>query len=452
MQQTYEQRKNALINEFAKIRKRGSVALGKSTTNEFRFREKRQRQRLNVRQMNHVLSVNSETQTAEVEGMTRYDNLVATTMKQLVVPAVTPELKSITVGGATSGIGIESSCFRYGFVHETMKELDVLTGKGEVLTCSPTKNSDLFYAIPNSYGTLGYVLRAAVHLHPAKPFVETQRMRFSDYDEYVKAIAQEAANAKHSGEWDFIDGLIFSPSEMYLNWAKFVDEIPQRFELGDYTKEVFYKSVREKIRDFTTTENYLFRYDPDYFWTTQSMGLESDPLRSIFRSLGLQRSDVYRKIIGFANRHGITDKLNTLRGEKLETFIQDAEVPAHQAADFLNWFHENITAHRPLTIGPVIPYSPTANFPLFPMDPEEVYMNIGYYATVPSDKPEGYYNKLFEQKLLEIGAKKMMYSSSFYTPDEFWQTFDRQTYEALKARYDPDEVFPGLYEKCVLKE
>ena len=27
-----------------------------------------------------------------------------------------PELKHITVGGATVGIGIESTCFRYGFV------------------------------------------------------------------------------------------------------------------------------------------------------------------------------------------------------------------------------------------------------------------------------------------------------------------------------------------------
>jgi hypothetical protein len=39
---------------------------------------------------------------------------------------VVPELKTITVGGTIVGIGIESSSFKHGFVHEGLLEADVL--------------------------------------------------------------------------------------------------------------------------------------------------------------------------------------------------------------------------------------------------------------------------------------------------------------------------------------
>ena len=92
-----------------------------------------------------------------------------------LMPTVVPELKSITIGGAVVGVGVESSSFRsvsiasgccrnrhcrYGFVHETILEMEVLLANGEVLICTPdNEHSDLFFAIPNSYGTFGYILR-----------------------------------------------------------------------------------------------------------------------------------------------------------------------------------------------------------------------------------------------------------------------------------------------------
>ena len=54
------------------------------------------------------------------------------------MPAVVPQLKTITLGGAVAGVGIESSSHRYGLVHDTMLELDVLLGDGRVVACTPT--------------------------------------------------------------------------------------------------------------------------------------------------------------------------------------------------------------------------------------------------------------------------------------------------------------------------
>jgi len=51
----------------------------------------------------------------------------------------------------------------------------------------------------------------------------------------------------------------------------------------------------------------------------------------------------------------------------------------------------------------------------------------------------------------ELGGVKSLYSDSYYPLDEFWQRYDREVYDRLKRRYDPDRRLRDLYEKCVLK-
>ena len=76
----------------------------------------------------HVLSVDPQTRVIETEGMVTYEALSDAALTHGLMPAVVPQLKSITIGGAIGGIGIESSSFRYGLPHETVLEMDVLLG------------------------------------------------------------------------------------------------------------------------------------------------------------------------------------------------------------------------------------------------------------------------------------------------------------------------------------
>src|ERR671911_282020 len=101
-----------------------------------------------------------------------------------VMPAVVPQLKTITLGGAVAGVGIESSSHRHGLVHDTMLELDVLVGDGRVVSCTPhNAHADLFFGFPNSYGTLGYALRVKAKTLPVKPFVRLEHLGFSSAGE-----------------------------------------------------------------------------------------------------------------------------------------------------------------------------------------------------------------------------------------------------------------------------
>src|SRR5450759_4089191 len=92
------------------------VGLRKTTSNLFRRREQAAKYRLDVRSFDHVLHIDPERMIADVEGMTTYGTLVDETLRYGLLPAVVPQLKTITVGGAVSGLGIESSSFKYGLV------------------------------------------------------------------------------------------------------------------------------------------------------------------------------------------------------------------------------------------------------------------------------------------------------------------------------------------------
>src|SRR6266567_8820037 len=92
------------------------VRLAKSTSNLFRFRDQGDPGlvTLDVSAFGSVLAVDQAARTAVVGGMTTYEDLVDATLPHGLMPLVVPQLKTITLGGAVSGLGIESSSLRNG--------------------------------------------------------------------------------------------------------------------------------------------------------------------------------------------------------------------------------------------------------------------------------------------------------------------------------------------------
>src|SRR5207248_10220083 len=95
------------------------------------------------------------------------------------MPLVVPQLKTITLGGAVTGLGIESTSLRNGLPHESVTALEILTGDGRVIIATEAnEHGALFRGFPNSYGTLGYALSLTIELEPVKPFVPLRPFRF----------------------------------------------------------------------------------------------------------------------------------------------------------------------------------------------------------------------------------------------------------------------------------
>ncbi len=445
----FEARQKRLVCEFKKVLERGGKPrLDKKTSNLFRVRPPADRSsRLDVRDFIHVIEVDHVNHVAEVEGMTTYEKLVDATLPHGLMPAVVPQLKSITVGGAVTGGGIESSSFRYGFVHETVAAVEILTGKGETVIAKPdNEHSDLFYGFPNSYGSLGYACRLWIKLVPVRPYVRVTHHGFRDPEAYFNDMARICEDGRRNGHGpDFVDGTVFGHGELYRTEGFFTDT---GGEISRYTfMNIYYHSIRRRREDWLTAHDYLWRWDPDWFWCSRAFGMENPVLRFIAGSLGLLKSTTYWKLRNWNERYRILQRLGIMR-QPVEWVIQDVEIPVERAAEFHDFLIREIGI-LPFWICPAKAFRKDAVYPLYRTDPDILYINFGFWGGVKTDRPQGYYNRLVEDKVAELEGIKSLYSNSFFTEDEFWSRYNRPAYDRLRALYDPGNVFSGLYEKCV---
>ena len=421
------------------------VRLGKATSNLFRDRKPGAQRRLDVDAFREVLEVDPAAGVLDAEGMVTYERLVEACLSRGVMPAVVPQLKTITLGGAVAGIGIEASSHRYGLVHETVAELEVLAADGRILVCTAdNEHSDLFHGFPNSYGTLGYALRVKAGAVPVQPYVRLEHVPFRDADSFFAGIDHRC----RAGGADFIDATVFAPDRLYITLGRFAPRAPYTSDYG--YEHIYYRSIAEKREDWLTTRDYLWRWDTDWFWCSRNVYAQNPLIRRLYgrRRLG---SKTYTRIMRWNSRLGLTTLLDRARGLHPESVIQDVDIPIARAGEFFR-FHAREIGIWPLWICPLKPRLGADRFCLYPLQ-AEWYLNFGFWDVLRTREPHprGHFNRMIEREVLGLGGIKSLYSESYFPEDEFWRRYGGDHYRRLKRKYDPQNVFPDLYTKCVLR-
>jgi FAD/FMN-containing dehydrogenase len=397
---------------------------------------------LDLSHFDRPLHLDTANRTLDVQGLATYERVVDFVLPSGLVPTITPELKHITVGGAVVGIGIESNSFRYGFVHDALLEADVLLPDGSVVLCSPeNEHADLFHGLPNSYGTLGYVLRAKLRLRPVKPYVHLQVRELGS----IEAMLDAAALAADDPGTDYLECLAYSRDRLYLTVSTESDS-PDGLR-SIYGPTVFYREISRPGAFTLTTRDYLFRYDPEWFW-----GLPDNAFFRLFRAYAppaLRHSGAYARYLSW--RRSLLQGLPfTPRGDdSIELLIQDWEVPWRHAGALLDFVFEAVDlAGKPLMVTPVRVPAPAT---LYPMTPNELYMNLGSYNYIKRSAGRARYEstKMIDEFCFRHDGIKMLYSTTFLSEDDFDRRYGGEAYVQLKRKYDPQGLLPTLFEKVV---
>jgi FAD/FMN-containing dehydrogenase len=439
------------------------VRLAKKTSNLFRPRDAVSSAGLDVSGLGGVISVDAEARTADVQGMCTYEDLVDATLPHGLIPLVVPQLRTITLGGAVTGLGIESTSFRSGLPHESVLEMDIFTGSGEVITARPDNDhADLFHTFPNSYGSLGYATRLRIQLEPVRSHVALRHVRFGDTAALQDAIAAITETREWAGERvDGIDGTAFEPGEYVLTLARWVDQ-PTRatqptpvepVETSDYTgQDIYWRSIQQRDTDLLTTYDYLWRWDTDWFWCSRAFGAQNKWLRRVWPA-SLRRSDVYQRLLKLDERFDIAGRLDRRAGRpQRERVVQDIEVPVERLGEFLAWFDEHV-GMRPVWLCP-LRLTGNTHWPSYPLEPGRTYVNVGFWGTVHvgPDAPDSPRNRAIEEKVAELDGHKSLYSESFYDRETFDALYDGANLAAVKDRYDPDQRLSTLFDKAVRRK
>ncbi len=450
-----------LLASYRAIPRDANVRLAKKTSNLFRARAKNPAPGLDVSGLTRVIAVDPQAKTADVAGMTTYEDLVAATLPYGLAPLVVPQLKTITLGGAVTGLGIESTSFRSGLPHESVLELDVLTGAGEIITATPEQHADLLRGFPNSYGTLGYSTRLKIELETVQPYVALRHVRFHDLRELEATMAQIVLDRAYDGERvDYVDGVVFTADESYLVLGRQTDEPGP---VSDYTgMDIYYRSIqhdgKQPKRDRLTIHDYLWRWDTDWFWCSRAFGTQNPKIRR-FWPRQYRRSSFYWKLIALDHKYDIADRLEARKGNPpRERVVQDIEVPIERTAEFMQWFLDEIPIEPvwlcPLRLRDTGHTASGRPWTLYPLEPERTYVNIGFWSSVPTvpGQQEGAANRAIEHKVSELDGHKSLYSDAYYDKDEFAELYGGDVYPELKKHYDPDHRLLDLYSKAVQRK
>ncbi len=434
---------------YRKIPTTASVRLAKPTSNLFRARAKRSAPGLDTSDLTDVISVDPHARTADVAGMCTYEDLVAATLPYGLSPLVVPQLKTITLGGAVTGLGIESASFRNGLPHESVLEMDILTGSGEIVTASPDKHADLYRGFPNSYGTLGYSVRLKIELETVKPFIALKHLRFHSLIDLMSTMDRVIETGGLDGvPVDYLDAVVFSADESYLCLGV---QTTTPGPVSDYTgQKIYYRSIQHangEKADRLTIHDYLWRWDTDWFWCSRAFGAQNPRLRRLWPRR-YRCSSFYWKLMAYDQKFHVADRVEKRSGRPpRERVVQDVEVPIERCVEFLDWFLGNVPI-EPIWLCPLRLHD-TEAWPLYPLRPGHTYVNVGFWSSVPAGSVEGETNRRIETKVSELDGHKSLYSDAFYSADEFDELYGGETYKTLRKTYDPDSRFLDLYAKVV---
>lgn len=138
----------------------------------------------------------------------------------------------LTVGGTLSNAGVSGQAFCYGPQTSNVTELEVVTGKGEIVICSQQCNSELFFSVLGGLGQFGIITRARILLQRAPDMVKWIRLVYSDFDEFTQDMEILVTQAEKGGKsFDYVEGFAFVNSDDPVNGWDSVPLVPeQRFD------------------------------------------------------------------------------------------------------------------------------------------------------------------------------------------------------------------------------
>jgi len=418
---------------------------------------------LNINHLNRILQIDPAGRRIIVEPRVTMEQLAHAALEKGMMVPVIPEFKGITVGGAIMGGGLESASHRYGLFSDNCLAYEILLGDGSIVRASADEHADLFYGIVGSYGSLGVLLAIELKLIPAKPWVKLKYRKFSSIAETVKYF--ERVQGALSGP-DFVEGLVFSPDHIKVIEGYFLEEpetVSHSLSLKYPWSNWFYphaKEASDQDEEKIPLIEYLFRHDRGAFWIgaygTHWSAIPRYLLESRFKLpaiakllptfkpenfKGLQDpGPFFRLIWGWAmTSHRLYSWLHSKSEDWVanQFIIQDFCIPIENIVTFVEkifqeigifplWLCPTPKTKKPQILSPH--FLPTTSF----------VVNVGVYGISPSSKSPAELVHQLEGWTKQARGRKVLYSYSYYTPEEFWSIYSKTDYDRLRKFYHAD--------------
>ncbi|VAI94138.1 unnamed protein product [Triticum turgidum subsp. durum] len=272
--------------------------------------------------------------------------------------AVVAELDDLTVGGLINGYGIEGSSHIYGLFSDTVVALEIVLADGRVVRATKDNEySDLFYGVPWSQGTLGFLVSAEIKLIPIKEYM---RLTYTPVKGPLKEVAQAYADAVAPRDGDpakvpdFVEGMVYSATEGVMMTGVYASKEEAKKKgnkinsVGWWFKPWFYQHAQTALKkgefvEYIPTREYYHRHTRCLYWEGKLILPFGDQFwfRFLFGWLMPPKVSLLKATQGDAIRNYYHDN----------HVIQDMLVPLYKVGDALEFVHHEMEVY-PLWLCP----------------------------------------------------------------------------------------------------
>ncbi|KAL4562024.1 hypothetical protein LXL04_034213 [Taraxacum kok-saghyz] len=386
----------------------------------------------------------------DVSGGELWIDILKESLKFGLAPKSWTDYLHLTVGGTLSNAGISGQAFRHGPQISNVRQLEVVTGKGDVVTCSDEQNADLFNGVLGGLGQFGIITRARIALEPAAQMVKWIRVLYSDFSTFTRD-QERLISAKNT--FDYIEGLvIINRTGLLNNW-----------------RSSFNPKDDDEASQFKSEGKTLFCLElAKYFNPDNDNGALNEEIESMLSELRYIPSTVFMTEVAYIE---FLDRVHTAEIKLQAKGLWDVPhpwlnllVPSSKIHVFGDEVFGNILADT--SNGPVLVYpvnkSKWNNRTSAVIPDEDVFYLVAFLSQADplSTGKDGLVYLLGQNKRIldfckeaDLGVKQ--YLPHFNTQDEWrahfgqrWETFQRR-----KMDYDPLAILaPGqrIFQKGIM--
>ncbi|OIV98266.1 hypothetical protein TanjilG_09900 [Lupinus angustifolius] len=344
-------------------------------------------------------------------------DVLSATFKHGLTPFSWTDYMYLSVGGTLSNAGVNGRMFRFGPQISNVLELDVVTGKGDLVKCSPVNNSELFYAVKRLrllYNEFSAFTNDQEHLIS---FHERNDTRSADYVSGYIIVNQAPLD------------LSFYPAHYQPRITSLVTKygIIYSIELVKYYDNNSQTHIKEEVASLLKGLNYIPRF-------------------------AFEKDESYEE---FQNRLHTTELEFTSKGfwdvphPWLNLFIQRSRI-----SDFNEGVLKGIILKQNISVGTPSFYPTNRNkwdYRMSAVTPnEDIFYVLGLYRSSGFDKVEVEAHEAQNQQILQfckdVGIEIKEYLASYKTHEEWMEQYGSkwQLIEDRKAKFDPKRILsPG---------
>ncbi|KAE8699063.1 Delta(24)-sterol reductase [Hibiscus syriacus] len=422
----------------------------------------------------NILEIDKERMIARVEPLVNMGQITRVTVPMNLSLAVVAELDDLTVGGLINGYGIEGSSHIYGLFSDTVVAYEIVLADGRVVRATKDNEySDLFYAIPWSQGTLGFLVAAEIKLIPVKEYM---KVTYTPVVGNLKELAQGYMDsfAPRDGDQDnpvkvpdFVEGMVYTPTEGVFMTGRYASKEEAKKKgnkinnIGWWFKTWFYQHAQTALKkgefvEYIPTREYYHRHTRCLYWEGKLILPFGDQFW-------------FRFLLGWLMPPKVS-LLKATQGEAIRNYyhemhvIQDMLVPLYKVGDALEWVDREMEIY-PIWLCPHRLFKLPVKTMVYPEPGFEhhhrqgdtqyaqMYTDVGvYYAPGPVLRGEVFDGaeavRKMEKWMIENHSFQPQYAVSELNEKDFWKMFNADLYEHVRKKYGAVGTFMSVYYKC----